>query len=146
MLTLWAEKKLIYLLRFYQIQGYEQWGQTVDGFDQNLAGDTQDPSTSGPSSQPQSDDSDDSSPDDLSLEAVRKYPRVAIEELGPILGLVLEDIQNFFERRVRNSRDNIIISIAAYKSNNTTSLLLKERENPKQLYPIQTQSLLYPGK
>ncbi|PVH68433.1 hypothetical protein DL98DRAFT_662180 [Cadophora sp. DSE1049] len=93
------EKKLIYLLRFYQIQGYEQWGQAVDGFDQSPAGDTQDPLTSGSSSQSQSDDSDDSSPDDLSLEeAARKYPRVAIEELGSILGIVFEDIQNFFER------------------------------------------------
>ncbi|KAL2060458.1 hypothetical protein VTL71DRAFT_9489 [Oculimacula yallundae] len=90
------EKELIYLLRFYQIQGYEQWGQTVDGFVQNPAGDTQDPSTSGSSSQSQSDDSDDLSPDDLSLEeATRKYPRVAIEELGPILGIVFEDIQFF---------------------------------------------------
>ncbi|KAL5331350.1 hypothetical protein ACEPPN_000880 [Leptodophora sp. 'Broadleaf-Isolate-01'] len=90
------EKKLIYLLRFYQIRGYEQWGQTIDGFDQNPRGGTQDPSTSGSSSRSQSDDSDDSSPADLSLEeAARKYPRVAIEELGPILGVVFEDIQNF---------------------------------------------------
>jgi len=78
---------------------HEQWGQTVDGFDQNPAGNTQDPSTSGSSSHSQSDDSDDSSPDDLSLEeAARKYPRVAIEELGPIMGIVFEDIRNFFDR------------------------------------------------
>lgn len=33
------EEKLIYLLRFYQIQGYDQWGQIVDGFDTNPASD-----------------------------------------------------------------------------------------------------------
>ena len=84
-----------FLLRFYQIQGYEQWGQPVNGFDQNPASDTQDISTSGSSSQSysQSDESDDSSPDDLWLEeAARKYPCVAIEELGSILGIVFEDI------------------------------------------------------
>lgn len=65
----------------------------------NPAGNTQDPSTSGSSSHSQSDDSDDSSPDDLSLEeAARKYPRVAIEELGLIQGVVFEDIRNFFDR------------------------------------------------
>jgi len=126
------EDKLINLLRFYQIQGYDQWGQTVDGFDTNPASDIQDPSTSGSSSHSQSDDSDDSPLDASSLvEAVRKYPRLAIEELAPILGIVFEDIQNFFERAaiLREQSQQPAVKRQAMGVNAPTSTLAKRPRN-----------------
>jgi len=38
--TLGAEESPIYLVRFYNIHGYEQWGQTPDDPDQILASNT----------------------------------------------------------------------------------------------------------
>ncbi|KAH8674369.1 hypothetical protein BGZ60DRAFT_429385 [Tricladium varicosporioides] len=92
------EEKLIYLLRFYDIQGYQYWGQTnhVSSIDDGSSG------KSGSQS-----DSDDSSQQDLSFEdAVRSYPHVAIDELGSRLGLVLEDIRNFFKRAARRQQQH----------------------------------------
>ena len=94
-----TEKHLIYLVRFYDIQGYEHWGAVDVAFPENSANDIDDGSSDGSNS---SLHSDDSSQQKLSLEdAVRRYPHVAVEELASRIGLVLEEIRNFQARVVQ---------------------------------------------
>ncbi|KAH6675961.1 hypothetical protein B0J14DRAFT_699314 [Halenospora varia] len=88
------EENFFYLLRFYDIQGHQHWGQIND------TRNTDDSSSGESGSQS---DSGDSSPQDLSFEdAVRNYPHVAMDELGSRLGLVLEDIRSFFEKAAQH--------------------------------------------
>jgi hypothetical protein len=88
---------LIYLVRFYDVQGYETWKNT-------------DARTNSQKSENDDDSDVESGPDMedslLSLEeAVRTYPHVAVEELAPKIGLVEADYDAFrakaAERRQR---------------------------------------------
>ena len=77
--------RLIYLIRFYKIQGYEEWGKN---------------------SLERSDDSDgsgeaSSQPSNLSISldmAVRSNPEIAHRALGAELGLAYDEIQKFMEK------------------------------------------------
>lgn len=81
-LTQQVEPRLVSLLEFYDVQGYQYWGQTE--YD------------------PTDDSSDDS---DISLEdAVEAHPGIAIDELASILGLPIGDIRSFHERAARHRR------------------------------------------
>jgi len=74
---------LVYLVRFYNIQGYEEWGRDTD----SLEGDSD------------SDYSSESSVLPIPLEtAVRSNPEFAHRALAAQLGLAYDEIQRFMER------------------------------------------------
>ena len=80
--------------------------------------------TSRSSSRLEWDDSDDSLSDSLSLEkAIRKHPRIAIDELASFLGFRFGDIQNSFEREALREQPQQ----PAIKS--TASVAVKVRRN-----------------
>jgi len=79
---------LIYLVQFFDIHGYEHWGEGIYDFDDSP--DTGSNSTS---------DSDDSSQYTPSLkDAIRKHPIRAIEELAARLGIEFEKIREFYDK------------------------------------------------
>jgi hypothetical protein len=89
---------LIYLVQFYDIQGYETW-RSVDARtnSQKSGSDFED------EEEDNEDDNSESGPDSeaslLSLEeAVRTYPHTAVEALAPIIGLVEADFDSFRAR------------------------------------------------
>ncbi len=89
--------RLIHLIRFYKIQGYEEWGRDAD----SLEGDS-DPDGS-------SEDSSQSSRLPISLEvAVRSYPEIAHRALAAQLGLAYDEIQRFMERAKELSQAPVI--------------------------------------
>lgn len=78
---------LIYLVRFYDVQGYETWKYT-------------DARTNSQKSESDDDSDSESAPDTenslLSLEeAVREYPHTAVEALAAIVGLIEADFDSF---------------------------------------------------
>jgi hypothetical protein len=78
------------LIRFYDIVGHEHWGESTDHFTDKPHGIPSKTSNS-------SSESDDSSPKILSLEdAIRKYPLRAMDELATRVGIVFENILNFY--------------------------------------------------
>jgi hypothetical protein len=86
---------LIYLIQFYDIQGYEYWGAENFNFDDSPTGDLQVGSSS----------ESDSSQQILSLEdAIRCCPHRAIDELASMIGLDLEKIRNFYARQAEYQR------------------------------------------
>lgn len=86
-LTMYAVDRLIYLIRFYKIQGYEEWGMNAD----SLEGDS-DSDESG-------ENSSKSSRLPIPLEvAVRSNPEIAHRALAAELGLAYDGIQRFMER------------------------------------------------
>jgi len=89
--------RLIYLIRFYKIQGYEEWGRDTD----SLEGYSDSDDSSGDSSQ--------SSRLPIPLEmAVRSNPEIAHRALGAQLGLAYDDIQRFMERAKELSQAQVI--------------------------------------
>jgi hypothetical protein len=82
-------KRLMNLVRFYNIIGHEHWEESIDNFTDNPHDISSEISNS-------SSESDDSSSQKLSLEdAIRKYPLRALEELATCVGIVFENILNF---------------------------------------------------
>jgi hypothetical protein len=82
----YIERDLVYLIRFYDIQGYEYWGRDEDYSSES---DTDNRSS----------DRSNSSQQHVSLEeAVRKYPLDALNELASCFGLVFSDIHDFYQR------------------------------------------------
>jgi len=82
-----TEDRLIQLLRFYSIQGYEEWGMDADSFEGDSDSDR---STA---------DSSESLRFPVRLEvAVRAHPVIAHRALASQLGLAYDGIQSFMER------------------------------------------------
>ncbi|KAI9796724.1 MAG: hypothetical protein M1835_003305 [Candelina submexicana] len=91
--------QLVYLIRFYKIQGYEEWGRDADSFKGY--------SDSNDSSEGTSESS--RSPVLISLEeAVRSNPEIAHRALGAQLGLAYDEIQRFMERAKELSQGQVI--------------------------------------
>jgi hypothetical protein len=91
-LTLETEKELLYLIQFYDIQGYEYWGRDEDYFASSPGSDLDGLSD-------KTDSDSDSCLQQISIkEAVRKYPRVALDELASTLGIMFHDICDFYQR------------------------------------------------
>jgi len=89
--------RLIHLIRFYKIQGYEEWGRDTD----SLEGYSDSDDSSGDSSL--------SSRLPIPLEmAVRLNPEIAHRALGAQLGLAYDDIQRFMERAKELSQAQVI--------------------------------------
>jgi len=89
------EEHLIYLVRFYDIQGYEHWRAENFDFNDNQAGDSEGWSSG---------ESDSSQPH-LSLEdAIRSYPYRAVEELATCVGIGLQKICDFYARLAEYQR------------------------------------------
>ena len=85
--------RLIHLLRFYGIHGYEEWGMDADSLDIPSDSDDSDEGSSTSSRLPMRLDT-----------AVRSYPEIAHRALGAQLGLSYDDIQRFMERAQELSR------------------------------------------
>ena len=86
-LTMYAVDRLIYLIRFYDIQGYEEWGMDADSLEGDSDSDESDENSSKSSKSP------------ISLEvAVRSNPEIAHRALAAELGLAYDGIQRFMER------------------------------------------------
>ncbi len=82
----YAVPRLISLIQFYDIQGYEWWGLEEMETDESDRG--------GPSRQP------------LSLEvAVHSYPDMGLEALAQRLGLKYQKIRDFMERVDESKRN-----------------------------------------
>ncbi len=80
------EDKLIYLIRFYEIQGYEGWGTSYDAY-------TTEQSAHESSSTDDSSDLEKSTTSELALkDAVRRHPNNALRALAGYLGLVYRDV------------------------------------------------------
>ncbi|KAL9591802.1 MAG: hypothetical protein Q9179_007356 [Wetmoreana sp. 5 TL-2023] len=78
-------EKLVFLVRFYQIQGYEEWGQDTDS-------DLDD------SSETTSSRSWKKTPSPTLEDAVHSNPHIAHRALAAHLGLVYDEIQKFMDR------------------------------------------------
>ena len=86
-LTMYAVDRLIYLIRFYNIQGYEEWGMDADSLEGDIDSDES------------GEDSSKSSKLPIRLEvAVRSNPEIAHRALAAELGLTYDGIQRFMER------------------------------------------------
>ena len=86
-LTLQTVARLIQLIRFYEIQGYEEWGTDADSFEGESDSDES------------ADISSKSSGIPVTLEvAVRLNPEIAHRALAAALGLAYDGIQKFMER------------------------------------------------
>jgi len=83
------EDKLIYLIRFYEIQGYEGWGTSFDAY-------TTQQSAHGSSSTDDSSDLEKLTTSELALDdAVRQYLNNALRALAGYLGLVYGDVMRW---------------------------------------------------
>ena len=91
--------RLVYLIRFYKIQGYEEWGRDADSLEGYSDSDTSSEGTSESSRLPM--------PIPLE-EAVRSNPEIAHRALGAQLGLAYDEIQRFMERAKELSQDQVI--------------------------------------
>ena len=91
--------RLVYLIRFYKIQGYEEWGRDADSLEGY--------SNSNDSSEGTSESSRLSMPIPLE-EAVRSNPEIAHRALGAQLGLAYDEIQRFMERAKELSQGQVI--------------------------------------
>ena len=79
--------RLTYLLRFYKIYGYEEWGMDADSFEGDSDSDESAEKSSKSSGFP------------ITLEvAVRSNPEIAHRALAASLGLSYDGIQRFMER------------------------------------------------
>ena len=79
--------RLIYLIQFYNIQGYEEWGMETDSLEGNNDSDNSSERSSKSSRLP------------ISLEtAIQSHPEIAHRALAAQLGLVYDGIQRFMER------------------------------------------------
>ena len=86
-LTLQTVDRLIQLIRFYNIQGYEEWGTDADSFEGESDSDESAERSSKSSGIP------------VTLEvAVRSNPEIAHRALAAALGLAYDGIQKFMER------------------------------------------------
>jgi hypothetical protein len=85
-------KLLVYLVRFYDVQGYETWKYT-NARTNSQKSESEDDHSSNSESGPDTENSL------LSLEeAVQAYPDMAVEALAPIIGLVEADFESFRAR------------------------------------------------
>ena len=91
--------RLMYLTRFYKIQGYEEWGRDADSLERY--------SDSNDSSEGTSESSRLPMPIPLE-EAVRSNPEIAHRALGAQLGLAYDEIQRFMERAKEISQGQAI--------------------------------------
>ena len=86
-LTLHTVDRLIQLIHFYNIQGYEEWGMDADSFEGESGSDKSAERSSKSSGIP------------VTLEmAVRSNPEIAHRALAAALGLAYDGIQKFMER------------------------------------------------
>ncbi|MCJ1461609.1 hypothetical protein MMC07_000206 [Pseudocyphellaria aurata] len=93
--------RLVHLIRFYNYQGYEEWGRDTDSFEGY--------SDSNDSSKGTSESSRLPMPIPISLEeAVRSNPEIAHRALGAQLGLTYDEIQRFMERAKELSQGQAI--------------------------------------
>ncbi len=91
--------RLVYLIRFYKIQGYEEWGRDADSLEGYSDSDDSSEGTSESSRLPMP----------ISLEeAVRSNPEIAHRALGAQLGLAYDEIQRFIERAKELSQGQVI--------------------------------------
>lgn len=91
--------RLVYLIRFYKIQGYEEWGRDADSLEGYSDSDDSSEGTSESSRLPMP----------ISLEeAVRSNPEIAHRALGAQLGLAYDEIQRFMERAKELSQGQVI--------------------------------------
>jgi len=91
--------RLVYLTRFYKIQGYEEWGRDADSLEGYSDSDDSSEGTSESSRLPMP----------ISLEeAVRSNPEIAHRALGAQLGLAYDEIQRFMERAKELSQGQVI--------------------------------------
>ncbi|KAL9138291.1 MAG: hypothetical protein Q9175_000474 [Cornicularia normoerica] len=89
--------RLIHLIRFYKIQGYEEWGRDTDSLEGYIDSDDS------------SEESSESSRLPIPLEvAVRSNPDIAHRALGAQLGLAYDEIQRFMERAKELSQVQIM--------------------------------------
>ena len=91
--------RLVYLIRFYKIQGYEEWGRDADSLEGY--------SDSNDSSEGTSESSRLLMPIPLE-EAVRSNSEIAHRALGAQLGLAYDEIQRFMERAKELSQGQVI--------------------------------------
>ena len=91
--------RLVYLIRFYKIQGYEEWGRDADSFEGYSDSNNSSEGTSELSRLPM--------PIPLE-EAVRSNPEIAHRALGAQLGLAYDEIQRFMERAKELSQGQVI--------------------------------------
>ena len=88
----------MYLIRFYKIQGYEEWGRDADSLEGYSDSDDSSEGTSESSRLPMP----------ISLEeAVRSNPEIAHRALGAQLGLAYDEIQRFMERAKELSQGQV---------------------------------------
>ncbi|KAF7854765.1 hypothetical protein EAF04_010333 [Stromatinia cepivora] len=80
------EQNLLYLVQFYDIQGYEYWGGDEDYFSQTELSDERDFL------------SNDSSPDISIEEAVRNHPLAALKDLATMIGLEFQELSEYYRR------------------------------------------------
>ncbi|KAF4634478.1 hypothetical protein G7Y89_g3628 [Cudoniella acicularis] len=140
------EKKLLYLVRFYDIQGFEYWGRPLY------------PTSASDSNDESSDESDslsDPSQQHLSIEdAVRKYPGIAIDELASRLGLVFQDIREFFQRAAQHrQRPPLEVSKRGLAEAKTTEVKDTKRarrsepqSSPRDVVPLEFPVSFRPAK
>jgi len=92
-------ERLVYLIRFYKIQGYEEWGRDEDSLEGYSDSDDSSEGTNESSRFPMP----------ISLEeAVRSNPEIAHRALGAQLGLAYDEIQRFMERAKELSQGQVI--------------------------------------
>lgn len=88
--------RLIYLLRFYNTQGYEEWGMDTDSLERDSSSDESAENSSGSSRLP------------IPLEvAARSNPEIAYRALAAQLGLEYNGIQRFMERAQASGRTQV---------------------------------------
>ncbi len=80
---------LVYFVRFYQIQGYTEWGRDTDEWGRNTHSDESDSSNTSSRSPRRSKTLED---------AVHTHPLIAHRALAAHLGLSYDEIQRFMER------------------------------------------------
>ena len=91
--------RLVYIIRFYRIQGYEEWVRDADSLEGYSDSNNSSEGTSEPSRLPMP----------ISLEeAVRSNPEIAHRALGAQLGLAYDEIQRFMERAKELSQGQVI--------------------------------------